>query len=436
MDKTALFFAILPGEVQRFLAYRLQPVRRTECDDTGYLMKCKIFSFVVFIPLLFVCENILAAPPVITSHAGGSIGFFFSALAPHGEWIEVPSGMQVWRPIHVPIHWRPYLLGRWVWTDDGWYWLSSESFGWVTYHYGRWYDDEYYGWIWLPDDVWAPAWVEWRYDDDFIGWAPLPPYATFYWAFGIRFTTEWNAPVHYWNFIRYRDFGTNLHYGDMVTEAYARHLMHSSQAGWDYGVENGRIINHGIDRRLIEYRGNLHFEQTEIRAIHEHTGERMNRSTNNRRPGFIEVYRLTDEELHRNSERVEAHLGERTLSLDMAKLKPRSIGTIRRDESHPIRDESLKDRSGRPSNVYGGTRQERSIREHLPRVQPRPSQSDRVKLRQDLIQRHEFKPRPSLPSVRERNKQRLERGKEISRSTHPDNSLREPQRDDDNHRRK
>jgi len=27
----------------------------------------------------------------------------------------------------------------------------------------------------MPDDVWGPAWVEWRYDDEYIGWAPLRP---------------------------------------------------------------------------------------------------------------------------------------------------------------------------------------------------------------------------------------------------------------------
>ena len=35
-------------------------------------------------------------------------------------------------------HWRPYTLGRWAYTDDGWTWISDEPFGWITYHYGRW----------------------------------------------------------------------------------------------------------------------------------------------------------------------------------------------------------------------------------------------------------------------------------------------------------
>ena len=44
-----------------------------------------------------------------------------------------------WTPYDVPIDWRPYSVGRWVYTDDGWTWMSQEPWGWATYHYGRWY---------------------------------------------------------------------------------------------------------------------------------------------------------------------------------------------------------------------------------------------------------------------------------------------------------
>jgi hypothetical protein len=35
--------------------------------------------------------------------------------------------------------------------------------------------DPYYGWVWVPDTVWGPAWVGWREGGNYIGWAPLPP---------------------------------------------------------------------------------------------------------------------------------------------------------------------------------------------------------------------------------------------------------------------
>ena len=36
--------------------------------------------------------------------------------------------------------------------------------------------DTDYGWIWVPDIEWAPAWVYWRVGGGFIGWAPCPPH--------------------------------------------------------------------------------------------------------------------------------------------------------------------------------------------------------------------------------------------------------------------
>ena len=138
-------------------------------------MKHSIIFLSIFSYASLLSPNSSAALNAVPSDAGMQFRFFYSSLASHGEWIEVESGIRVWRPYNISHLWRPYLVGRWAWTDDGWYWMSSEPFGWITYHYGRWYDDEYYGWVWIPDDVWAPAWVEWRYDDEYIGWAPLPP---------------------------------------------------------------------------------------------------------------------------------------------------------------------------------------------------------------------------------------------------------------------
>lgn len=67
----------------------------------------------------------------------GDAGSFHSSLSPYGEWLELDAGFYVWRPTHVQLGWRPYLHGRWAWTDYGWYWVSSEPFGWAVFHYGR-----------------------------------------------------------------------------------------------------------------------------------------------------------------------------------------------------------------------------------------------------------------------------------------------------------
>src|SRR5260221_10735835 len=59
------------------------------------------------------------------SHA--SFGVFYSSLGRHGEWIQSNAGY-AWRPYYVSHGWRPYMYGRWVWSDYGWYWASDEPF--------------------------------------------------------------------------------------------------------------------------------------------------------------------------------------------------------------------------------------------------------------------------------------------------------------------
>jgi len=110
-----------------------------------------------------------------SGRASVDLGFFYDDLAPYGNWIERPSYGWVWTPRAVSTSWRPYQDGHWVWSDEGWVWVSDEPYGWATYHYGRWYDDPEIGWSWVPGDDWAPAWVSWQEGADYVGWAPLPP---------------------------------------------------------------------------------------------------------------------------------------------------------------------------------------------------------------------------------------------------------------------
>lgn len=104
---------------------------------------------------------------------------FEEPLSSYGRWFVYDGYGWVWTPTVVSSDWRPYTVGRWVWTDEGWMWLSDEPWGWATFHYGRWFYDGAYGWIWLPDSVWGPAWVCWRTGPAFYGWAPLPPGVVF-----------------------------------------------------------------------------------------------------------------------------------------------------------------------------------------------------------------------------------------------------------------
>ena len=113
--------------------------------------------------------------------ATASYSTFYRKLDPYGVWRETSSYGYVWQPREAERSrsWRPYTNGRWIYTDAGWTWISEEPFGWATYHYGRWTRLRNIGWIWVPGDEWAPAWVSWRKSNDYVGWAPLPPEARF-----------------------------------------------------------------------------------------------------------------------------------------------------------------------------------------------------------------------------------------------------------------
>jgi hypothetical protein len=103
---------------------------------------------------------------------------FRETLGAYGRWIEHPRWGAVWVPADIPVDWRPYRLGHWVYTDEwGWYWVADEEWGWIAYHYGRWMFDRDLGlgWVWVPGTEWSPAWVTWRRGEETVGWAPMPP---------------------------------------------------------------------------------------------------------------------------------------------------------------------------------------------------------------------------------------------------------------------
>ena len=223
------------------------------------------------------------------SNARLSAGGFYAPLAHHGEWISFEPGFHVWRPRFVYDGWRPYTVGRWVWTEDGWYWVSGEPWGWATYHYGRWYYDDYYGWVWIPGNEWAPAWVEWRYGGGCVGWAPLGPYAIFTIGVGIHYRHHWNSPAFYWSFVDNRY---------ITHENVQKHVRRSEGNTRDFGrtrsigsvrSTGGRITGGGPDPREVERSARIRVEKTEIVDVDARGVDRVVRSQNDR--ARVEVYR-------------------------------------------------------------------------------------------------------------------------------------------------
>jgi len=108
---------------------------------------------------------------------GGYWYVYHDDLSPYGYWEFVGGFGYVWRPYHVSVSWAPYYRGRWIYTVYGWTWVSTEPWGWITYHYGYWTYTHRWGWVWIPGYTWAPARVVWYWSDGYVAWrpAPLPP---------------------------------------------------------------------------------------------------------------------------------------------------------------------------------------------------------------------------------------------------------------------
>jgi hypothetical protein len=252
-------------------------------------------------------------------HYNGVGGYFYSQLSPYGSWIEVDYGVVVWRPTIIRVNWTPYQMGQWVWTYDGWYWDSYEPFGFITYHYGRWYYDDYYGWLWYPDYEWAPAWVEWRYDNDYIGWAPLNPYAVFSVSVGVFFTTTYYTPYYHWNYVSYGNFCDPYVYNYYVPSGSKYRIHSGTKYRNNFVYYNGRIQNRGVDVKYISVRSGQQIKQRDLIRVRD--SKELSRD-GYRGKNEIRTLEMNRDELVRNDlSRMEIKRENRTTSVDMEKVQ-------------------------------------------------------------------------------------------------------------------
>jgi uncharacterized membrane protein YgcG len=129
-----------------------------------------------------------------------SLQSFYDELSPYGTWIQDPEYGYVWRPDVDQDEFRPYYTnGRWAMTEYGNTWVSNYDWGWAPFHYGRWIYNRYNNWIWLPDTVWGPAWVNWRSGGGNYGWAPMGPTIGIH----INIGRSYRIPDMCWNFVPY-----------------------------------------------------------------------------------------------------------------------------------------------------------------------------------------------------------------------------------------
>lgn len=268
-------------------------------------------------------------------HYNGVSGYFYTELAPYGSWIEIDYGVVVWRPTIIRTDWVPYTMGRWIWTYDGWYWDSYEPFGYITFHYGRWFYDDYYGWLWYPDYEWAPAWVEWRYDNNYIGWAPLHPYAYFSVSIGIHFTTVYTTPYHHWHFVNYNHFCHPNVYNYYVGREYRYRIYSGTKYRTNYTYRDGRIQNRGIDIDYVRVRSGQQIKQRELTRVRD--SRDIKRDSYAKRDEIRTLDLKRDELVRNDLSRMEIKRENRKTNLNLDKIE---IG--RRDVS---RDDNRTDRN-------------------------------------------------------------------------------------------
>ena len=77
--------------------------------------------------------------------------YIYDTLKPFGTWYDTDAHGWVWQPNGLNTSWQPYSLGGWQLTEEGWLWQSSFKWGWLPFHYGKWYWNGRIGWCWVSD---------------------------------------------------------------------------------------------------------------------------------------------------------------------------------------------------------------------------------------------------------------------------------------------
>jgi hypothetical protein len=214
-------------------------------------MKTKICIGSLFL-LLFLGTWIT---PQKASGQGVSVSFqvFYDELSPYGTWVENPDYGYVWMPNTGP-GFTPYATnGYWVFTDDGWTWVSDYSWGWAPFHYGRWFNDPNYGYMWVPGNEWGPGWVTWRRSDSYYGWAPIGPGV----SLNVAYSDGYDVPYNQWTFVRTGYFGRQ--------DMYHYYASHSTNVTI---IRNTTVINNTyVDRsRNVTYNTGPSRAEVEKRA--------------------------------------------------------------------------------------------------------------------------------------------------------------------------
>ena len=141
-----------------------------------------------------------------SAHLPSSLQVYSHELEPYGEWEMMEYlgyNYWFWRPVRVSIGWTPFTRGCWNRWHREYVWVSTEPWGWCTYHYGDWIN-LHGAWWWTPyihmgvsfpgislvnlhirfgplfKPFWHPGRIAWVSTTSHVGWIPLAPWETYY----------------------------------------------------------------------------------------------------------------------------------------------------------------------------------------------------------------------------------------------------------------
>ncbi len=217
---------------------------------------------------------------------------FYDVLSPMGEWIQITKEdvdddlsdgegegfnryasisdeefLFIWKP-EVDKNWKPYMNGKWEYTDHGWLWISADKWGNSTYNYGRWWNSPKYGWVWLPGYTWAPAWVKWKVsnDDKYVGWVALSPKAKWNSEKGITDETyRYKNKDNEWVFVDNSNFAGEISSGNIVKADDNTSLVKNSSSITDIKTEDDKIVNKGPDVNWMEEKTGKKFGRKKLK---------------------------------------------------------------------------------------------------------------------------------------------------------------------------
>ncbi|MCX6257459.1 MAG: hypothetical protein NTW49_06125 [Bacteroidia bacterium] len=304
------------------------------------------FSKIISLFLLISIGSWITPQKVSAQEGAVNFQVFYDELSPYGTWVDNPDYGYVWLPDVAP-GFIPYRTnGYWIFTDEGWTWVSNYRWGWAPFHYGRWHMDPIYGPMWVPDNEWGPGWVTWRRSPNYYGWAPIEPGV----SISMAYSNDYNVPEDHWTFVRNRDFGRRN-----INHYYVNHstnvtIIKYSTVINNTRVENGRDVtyNAGPERGDVEKHIGRPISPVAIKESGK-PGQNMNKNE-------LQIYRP---KVQKNTSAGAKPAPSKVANMKEVKSREQRAAEIKMQKSNqPAAQKASQPRLSSPSNKVGGEKQQ------------------------------------------------------------------------------